>query len=304
MGDSKNNQSKMPKKEKKKVIIGIIVVVVIIAIVIAFVVIGKITSPEPPKAITFQEKYTITEFRLENSVTTTEEYQGFKTELDGYSGMIKDSAKMSVDDKEKFIEFTRNIDNKYTSSKARTLAYHGLVKKQYDEDLANNIFTDTTKAHIEALFIEYDSLYKEGKYKEAFGKMESVSNELSVGITEDGVKHERTPQEKAAIEEKKAAEAKAEMLASVRGTAYHTDAKYNEEVSDPNNGNKGRVVENGTEVYDQGNGATYTYISKDKFIEMMTRNGTSEELARQWADMMANGAGLIPIGAEEDGTYE
>lgn len=304
MGKLKNNLSKMPKEEKKKMIIGIIVVVLLLAIIVAIVVIGKNKLPEPPKGVTFQEKYTITEFRLENSITTTEEYQGFKTELDGYSAMIKDSAKMSVDDKEKFIEFTRNIDNKYKSSKARAIAYHGLVKKQYNEDLANNIFTETTKAHIEALFVEYDSLYKEGKYKEAFGKVESVSNELSVGITEDGVKHERTPQEKAAIEEKKAAEAKAEMLANVRGTAYHTDAKYNEEVSDPNNGNKGRVVENGTEVYDQGNGATYTYITKEQFIEMMTRNGTSEEMARMMAELLPARDGLVPIGAEEDGRYE
>ena len=64
------------------------------------------------------------------------------------------------------------------------------------------------------------------------------------------------------------------------------------------------VAQNGIEVYRLPNDTTYSYLTKEEFIEMNIRQGMPEALVRQMADALANAQGLITIGVEDDGTYE
>ncbi|MCR4610666.1 MAG: hypothetical protein K5644_02090 [Lachnospiraceae bacterium] len=300
------------KKHKVPAIIIAAVVVIVVAAIIFFTVMAKsnevVTNP-----ITFQEKYADAENKINNIITTSAKREGYKTDLMAYTDKVKQDYNMTVEDKDAFLTLTRKIDDEYIKSKMHVLSFYGKVKKQYELDVMNGYFKDDVKAKIDALFVEYNTIYKEGKYLEAYNKLDEISKHLSVRITEDGV--EVDAQQAAAAApvaetqqntdtQQQQPQTEQQTTSNATGKGYHPEATAGQEVVDPNNGNVGVVADNGIEVYKLPNESTYSYITKEEFIAMLVRTGTREELAKIWADQMANEQGLITIGVDDDGSYE
>ncbi len=291
------------------IIIGVGIVLVI-GLVIFFVVVAK-NNEVVVKPITFQEKYAETENKINNLVATDAEREGYKADLATYSDKVKQDYNMTLDDKDAFLTFTRKIDKAYVDSKMHVLAFYGKVKEQYDKDVANNYFRDEIKASMDTLFNEYNTYLREGKYQDAYNKLDEISKHLSTRVNENGVVNEQEQAAQAQAQAQTQAQAAngqqpvdPQAAANVKGRAYHPEATAGQQISDPINGNPGVVAQNGIEVYRLPNDTTYSYLTKEEFIEMNIRQGMPEALVRQMADALANAQGLITIGVEDDGTYE
>ena len=295
------------KKHKVATILICIGAVIVITLVIMFSVLAK-TNEVVIDAITFQEKYGDAENKINNIVTTNAVRDGYRTDLMGYTDKTKIDYNMTIDDKDAFMTVVRKVDKEYLSSKMHVLSFYGKVKKQFDTDAANNFFTPEVKSSLDNLFVEYNLAYKDGRYQEAYNKLDEISKRLSVRITEEGIVTEETqptpqPQAQQADNQAQAAQQPTENTGAA-GKGYHPEAKAGDTVVDPNNGNTGVVADNGIEVYTLPNETTYSYITKEEFVAMLVRSGTREALARIWAEQMANEQGLITIGVDDDGSYE
>lgn len=299
-----NKWKSYTKVHKILTIFGIVLGVVFIVVMVYFIIVAN-SSSGSYDAVTFEEKYQKAENEINNSINTPEELEGFTKELHKYTDKVKNENELSIDEKDQFLTFSRKVEKKYQDSKIRVIAFYGIIKKQYDEDIKNGYLTGDTKEHVDALFIEYRNCLKEGHYKEAFSKLNSISNNLSVIITEDGARHARTAEEEAKRTAELEAQRKALERLNTTGKAYHTDAHPGDVVVDPNNGNSGVVADNGIEVYKQTNGVTYSYLTKDQFIAMMIEQDPRQgkQMAEMMYAMMANEQGLVPIGVEENGAY-
>ncbi len=294
------------KSHKIPIIIISIIVVLIAGFSVFFMVLAK-NNEVVTDAVTFQEKYGDCENKVTNLVTTNSVREGYRTDLSKFTDKVKQDYNMTIDDKDAFITLARRIDADSLQSKMHVVSFYGKVKKQFDTDVANNFFKPEVKAGIEVLFAEYATAFKEGKYQEAYNKLDEISKQLSVRITEEGVQTEETAQPVQAASpaaQEANPDAQAQPTSNATGRGYHPEAKAGDTVVDPNNGNVGVVANNGIEVYTLPNETTYSYITKEEFVAMLVRSGTREALARIWADQMANAQGLITIGVDDDGTYE
>lgn len=296
------------KVYKIPIIVISVLIVIVIVLLIFFTVVASnnevVTNP-----ITFQEKYVSSENKINNLVTTNSNREGLRSELGQYADKVKQDYNMTVDDRDSFMTVTRKIDNEYLSSKMHVLSFYGKVKQQFDLDVAANYFTPEVKTTIDTLFVEYSAMFKEGKYQEAYNRLDDISKKLSVRVTEEGIQVEEPAPAQPAPDQaqQQAANAGGEQpvtTSNETGKGYHPEAKAGTTVVDPNNGNTGVVADNGIEVYRLPNETTYSYITKEEFVAMLVRSGTRESLARVWADQMANADGLITIGVDDDGTYE
>ena len=282
----------------------------IILIILAFIVLFTVlsfTTETVTEPITFQEKYTQIEGKINNLVVEDSVREGFKVDLMSYTDKVKQEYDMSVDDKDKFMTFARTIDKESIQSKMHVLAFYGRVKKQYDEDVANNFFTPESKAAIDKLFDEYNMALRDNKYREAYSFLDTISGHLSVKINEKGEVVQAQPQVAAEAQTAPGQDPNnpnnPAPTSNATGRAYHPEAKAGDQIVDPINGNTGVVANNGIEVYKLPNEITYSYMTKDEFVQMCIEDGMPERLARQMADAMANEQGLITIGVDEDGTY-
>lgn len=285
-------------------------IVIVIGLAIFFTIVAK-SNEVVVEPLTFQEKYAETEKKIDNLIATSAEREGYKADLMTYTDKVKQDYNMTLEDKDAFISFTRKIDKIYLDSKMHVLAFYGKVKEQYDKDVNDNYFRDDIKANIDTLFNEYNILLREGKYQDAYNKLDEISKHLSVRVNENGVVNEQEQAAQAQAEAMAQAQAAngqqpldPQAVANVRGRAYHPEATAGQQITDPINGNPGIVANNGIEVYRLPNDTTYSYLTKEEFIEMNVRQGMPEFLVRQMADALANAQGLITIGVEDDGTYE
>ena len=281
------------------------VILIIIAFIILFTVLS-FTTETVTEPITFQEKYTQIEGKINNLVVEESVREGFKVDLKTYTDKVNQDYDMSVDDKDKFMTFARTIDNESVQSKMHVLAFYGKVKKQYDEDVANNFFTPESKAEIDTLFGEYNTAFRENRYQDAYNLVDTISGHLSVRINEKGevvqAQLQQATEAQAAAQDANNPNNPA-ATSNATGRAYHPEAKAGDQITDPINGNPGVVANNGIEVYRLPNEITYSYMTKEDFIQMCIEDGMPERLARQMADAMANEQGLITIGVDDDGTY-
>ena len=282
------------------------VILIILAFVVLFTILSFTTATET-EPITFQEKYTQIEGKINNLVVEEPVREGFKVDLLTYTDKVKQDYDMSVDDKDKFMTFARTIDKESVQSKMHVLAFYGKVKKQFDTDVANNFFNEEAKSGVNRLFDEYNTLLKEEKYQEAYRKLDEISGRLSVKINEKGevvqTQPQPTPEAAPAAGQDPNNPNNPATTSNATGRAYHPEAKAGEQITDPINGNTGVVADNGIEVYKLPNEITYSYMTKEEFVQMCIEDGMPERLARQMADAMANEQGLITIGVDEDGTY-
>lgn len=283
-------------------------IVIVIGLVIFFTIVAK-SNEVVVEPLTFQEKYAETEKKIDNLIATSAEREGYKADLMAYTDKVKQDYNMTLEEKDTFISFTRKIDNAYLESKMHVLAFYGKVKEQFDKDVENNYFRDEIKADMDTLFNEYNLSLREGKYQDAYNKLDEISKHLSVRVNENGVVNEQEQVAQAqAMAQEQAANGQQPLdpqaAANVKGRAYHPEATAGQQISDPVNGNPGVVANNGIEVYKLPNDTTYSYLTKEEFIEMNVRQGMPEFLVRQMADALANAQGLITIGVEDDGTYE
>ena len=282
------------------------VILIILAFVVLFTILSFTTATET-EPITFQEKYTQIEGKINNLVVEEPVREGFKVDLLTYTDKVKQDYDMSVDDKDKFMTFARTIDKESVQSKMHVLAFYGKVKKQFDTDVANNFFNEEAKSGVNRLFDEYNTLLKEEKYQEAYRKLDEISGRLSVKINEKGevvqTQPQPTPEAAPAAGQDPNNPNNPATTSNATGRAYHPEAKAGDQITDPINGNTGVVADNGIEVYKLPNEITYSYMTKEEFVQMCIEDGMPERLARQMADAMANEQGLITIGVDEDGTY-
>ena len=116
------------------------VILIILAFVVLFTILSFTTATET-EPITFQEKYTQIEGKINNLVVEEPVREGFKVDLLTYTDKVKQDYDMSVDDKDKFMTFARTIDKESVQSKMHVLAFYGKVKKQFDTDVANIFLT-------------------------------------------------------------------------------------------------------------------------------------------------------------------
>ena len=301
----RHNMEYIKNHKALSIVIGVGIVLVI-GFAIFFTIAAK-NNEVVVEPLTFQEKYAETENKIKNLIATDAEREGYKADLMTYSDKVKQEYNMTLEEKDAFITFTRKIDKVYLESKAHVLTFHGKVKEQYDKDVANNYFRDEIKANIDTLFNEYNLYFREGKYQDAYNKLDEISKHLSVRVNENGVVNEQATQVQAQAQAQAANGQQPldpQAAANVKGRAYHPEATAGQQISDPINGNPGVVAQNGIEVYRLPNDTTYTYLTKEEFIAMNVRIGMPESLARQMADAMANAQGLITVAAEDDGTYE
>ena len=284
------------------------IILIILAFVILFTVLS-FTTETVTEPITFQEKYTQIEGKINNLVVEEPVREGFKVDLMSYTDKVKQDYDMSVDDKDKFMTFARTVDKESVQSKMHVLAFYGKVKKQYDGDVANNFFTPDSKAAVDKLFEDYNAAFRENRYQEAYNLLDTISGHLSVKINEKGEVVQAQPQPQPAAEAQAAPGQDPNNpnnpapTSNATGRAYHPEAKAGDQITDPINGNPGVVADNGIEVYKLPNEITYSYMTKEDFVQMCIEDGMPERLARQMADAMANEQGLITIGVDEDGTY-